>query len=207
MQVEETERLRVRALYHELDLPGASARVEVRAGVLARLHRAALSLPDGIALVVFDGFRPLAVQQALYENFMRETRETRPDLNGNALLKYVGQFVAYPSADALRPPPHRTGGAVDVFLVNSQTGAHLPMGTLPDEVSEATATRYFEENPNNTDAEALRANRRVLFWAMRNAGFENYGGEWWHFDWGNQRWANLANQTAIYGIAPETTKE
>ena len=194
-----TEKLGVHALYHELHLPGAAPVLSVREGVYDRLLRAAVALPDGVCLVVFDGYRPLMVQQALYDDFTQEAQKTRPDLEGDALRHYVGQFVANPTADPLRPPPHRTGGAVDVYLVDAQ-GRQIPMGTLPDEVSEFTATRYFEENPNAPSAEVFGANRRILFWAMTDAGFQNYGGEWWHFDFGNQRWANLTGETALYGI-------
>lgn len=198
-----TDRLRTRALYHEMNLPGAPETLSVRAGVYERLQQVVQKLPDGVALVVFDGYRPLAVQQALYDAFTQEARQKRPDLEGDALRAYVGQFVATPTSDPLRPPPHRTGGAVDVYLVQAQNGEPLPMGTLPDEVSNATATRFYEEAISGGDTNTLRENRRLLFWAMTNAGFQNYNGEWWHFDFGNQRWANLSGQPAVYGIPPK----
>jgi hypothetical protein len=31
------------------------------------------------------------------------------------------------------------------------------------------------------------------------AGFKNYEEEWWHFDYGNQRWSLYTNKPAIYG--------
>ena len=196
-----SDALRVRPLYFEIGLPGASDVLWVRAGVAERLERAARSLAEGIALVVFDGYRPLSIQQALYDSFTAEIKEKRPDLDADALRQYVGQFVATPTADPRKPPPHRTGGAVDVYLQWAENGQMLPMGTLPDEVADETPTRFYEDT---SDGRALRQNRRVLYHAMTNAGFTNYSGEWWHYDFGNQRWANIAHQSAaIYGIPPK----
>ena len=119
-------------------------------------------------------------------------------------MAMLGQYVAAPNADPACPPPHRTGGAVDVYLIDRATGVPLPMGTEPDETVPASATRWFEEHTEENSGEPFRRNRRILFHAMQEAGFRNYGGEWWHFDWGNQRWANLAGEdAALYGIAPE----
>ena len=192
--------VRVRALYAEQGIPHAPQTVSVREGVRQRLYQAARSLPHGVALVVFDGYRPLAVQQYLYDSFYADAARERPELTDEALRAYIGQFVARPVADPDRPPPHRTGGAVDVYLIDTATGEPLPMGTDADEISAASATHYFE----TTGEEPYRANRRLLYHALAGAGFANYRGEWWHYEWGNQRWANLAGAShAIYGIATE----
>ncbi len=89
---------------------------------------------------------------------------------------------------------------MDVYLIDLGTGEQLPMGTYPDEVADATPTRWFEDNPQ----EPCTANRRLLYHAMIGAGFANYYGEWWHYEFGNQRWANCTGaEAAIYGIALE----
>jgi D-alanyl-D-alanine dipeptidase len=195
-------RLRLRPLYHELGIPAASPTLAVRAGVRDRLVRAAAVLPETVALVLFDGYRPLSVQQWLWDDAAARVRAERPDLPDAEIEEIVRGFVAPPVADPGAPPPHRTGGAADVYLVDVETGAPLPMGTEPDEGSPASATRHFEDHPT----EPFTGNRRILFHAMIEAGFANYRGEWWHYDYGNQRWANCTGASgAIYGIAPEPT--
>lgn len=190
----------VRAQYVLDGIPGAPETVWVRAGVRERLIRAASSLPPGIALCVFDGFRPLAVQQYLYDSYRAQVAPNFPGATEEELHVIVTQFVAAPSADPLRPPPHRGGGAVDVFLVRRSSGTPLPMGTEPDETAPASLTRWFEEHPQ----EPFTTNRRILYHAMTGAGFTNYLGEWWHYDYGNQRWANCAGQEcAVYGMVDE----
>lgn len=200
---EEDRLLRARAVYAEMGIPGATATISVRAGVADRLRRATGALPPGVALVVFDGFRPLSVQKYLYDNYQAEVRAENPDWTDEQVDLAVRQFVAAPVADPACPPPHRTGGAVDVFLVNAATGAHILMGTAPDEISPASVTRWFEERVE----EPFTTHRRLLFHAMTGAGFTNYRGEWWHFDFGNQRWANITGAgQAIYGAAQDESE-
>jgi zinc D-Ala-D-Ala dipeptidase len=193
-------RVRGRSLYAEMGIPDAPAVVTVRAGVLSRLNAVVAALPETVALIVFDGYRPLSVQRHLFEMYTREIAANEPHLTAEEVDRKVRHFVAAPVADPLRPPPHRTGGAVDVYLVDAETGAELPMGTAPDEITEASATRWFEERPG----EPFTANRRLLWHAMTDAGFANYPGEWWHFEFGNQRWANITDAPhAVYGLPGE----
>lgn len=189
--------IRVRAQYALAGVPGAPDVVLVRAGVRQRLLQAAAALPADVFLSVFDGFRPLAVQRHLYEDYWAQVAKTNPHWADAEIAQQVNQFVAPPSADLRCPPPHRTGGAVDVYLVDAG-GRDLPMGTAPDEIAPASVTRHFETSPQ----EPFTANRRRLYWAMAGAGFANYRGEWWHFDYGNQRWANCTGANcAVYGVA------
>jgi len=114
--------------------------------------------------------------------------EAFPGADDARLTEHVGRYVARPTADPLAPPPHRSGGAVDVVLFRRTDGQPIDCGTPFDAPLAASATRHYE--PEGADPEH-RSARRTLFHAMEDAGFANYPGEWWHFDLGNQRWANL----------------
>jgi hypothetical protein len=47
--------------------------------------------------------------------------------------------------------------------------------------------------------EEARANRRLLYWLMVDAGFASNPSEWWHFSFGDQMWAKLRNEPeALY---------
>ncbi|MBC8142388.1 MAG: M15 family metallopeptidase [Armatimonadetes bacterium] len=189
-------RLRGESLYHAQGIPGTSPVVSVRAGVLARLQTVVDALPPDLTLLVFDGYRSLAVQQWLWDTYLAQIRAEQPHLSDAEVNAVLRRFVAAPVADPLRPPPHRTGGAVDVYLVDA-TGVSLPMGTAPDEVAPESVTRHFEDVPT----EPFTANRRLLWHAMTSAGFANYPGEWWHYEYGNQRWANISGAgVAVYGL-------
>jgi len=86
---------------------------------------------------------------------------------------------------------------VDLTLRIRKTGELLFMGGVFDDPDDVSHTAYFEKvNAEHMSekkeiplsyVEALR-NRRLLYWAMREAGFANYPYEWWHYDWGKQFW-------------------
>ncbi len=191
-----TGRLRGHSMYFEMQIPEAAPTITLRAGVLNRLENVVASLPETVSLIVFDGYRPLAVQKWLWDNYLAMIIANEPHLSLEEADRKVRQFVAFPAADPTRPPPHRTGGAVDVYLVDD-TGTELPMGTAPDAIAPESVTRHFEDVPE----EPFTTNRRLLWHTMTDAGFANYPGEWWHFEYGNQRWANITGaEMAVYGL-------
>jgi D-alanyl-D-alanine dipeptidase len=65
------------------------------------------------------------------------------------------------------------------------------MGSIFDDDAEVSHTDYFEAPMGNSLSSSeleARGNRRLLYWAMKSVGFENYHYEWWHYDYGNQMW-------------------
>ena len=55
--------------------------------------------------------------------------------------------------------------------------------------------------------EEARANRRMLYWLMIEAGFTNHPDEWWHYSYGDQMWAKLSNKPAAFYGAAEPAPE
>jgi zinc D-Ala-D-Ala dipeptidase len=152
----------------------------LRAGALARLQQAAAALPPGFGIAVFDAWRPLALQQELFETI---STEMGPD----------GQdAVAPPSAAPQAPAPHLTGGAVDLTL--TWQGAPLALGTAFDEFTELARTRAFDHV-----ADPVRGLRRLLYHTLRQQDFVVLAEEWWHFEFGTRLWSVLASQPAQYG--------
>jgi len=133
---------------------------ELRAGTLKKLKLAAELLREkGFRMVIWDAYRPIAVQQVLW------------DLIGNS------QFVAHPSKGS----KHNRGCAVDLTLASLE-GAELEMPSAFDDFSElASAIRKNENQEINLRMNALQT-------AMRQAGFEIYEKEWWHFT--DEEWMN-----------------
>lgn len=183
-------------VYARLQLEGASEQMLIRTGALARLNQAAEALPEGLGFLVLDTFRPLIVQQALWDWQERNVRAEHPHLSDEAVIDIVRHFVAFPTSDPLQPTPHRTGGAVDLTIIHLETGEELDMGTAFDEAIPRARTDWFEENPSSPVTE----NRRLLYTAMFHAGFANYPNEWWHYEFGTRRWAGHTQAPqALYG--------
>ena len=181
--------------YFALGLPGAVACCSLREGVARALVLADASLPDGVRLLVWDGFRPLETQAALYNGYVDELLAIHPDWPVWQLEEHAARYVTPPTTSRVAPPPHFTGGAVDLTLADAD-GQPLDLGTSFDAFVPEAGALALEDVDS-----AARANRRILYWAMHRAGFTAYVEEWWHFDLGNQFWGLVTGSAAYYGPA------
>ena len=179
--------------YHAMGLPGARPRSMVREGVADRLDRVVASLPDGVTLVVWDGWRAFETQRALYDDWMGQLCTAHPEWDAATLAREAARFVSVPSVDPACPAPHVTGGAVDLTLGDGD-GRPLDLGTDFDAFVPEAGAVALEGVPG-----APRELRRRLFWAMADAGFTAYVEEWWHFDFGDQFWGAVTGRAARYG--------
>jgi len=107
----------------------------------------------GLRLKVFDAFRPIEAQWALWHAVADK------------------RFVSDPRSGGVHP----RGAAVDLTLCEAATGAELPMGTGFD-ATEAESAHGHAGVP----AEDQR-NRALLLGLMTAAGWDHYGLEWWHY--------------------------
>ena len=183
----------------------------LRQGVLERLLEARKYLQaqrPGWQLQVFDAYRPIAVQQFMvdytFEQLARSEGLDTTTLGGAArsrLQAQVMQFWAPPSPNPAMPPPHSTGAAVDLTLVNA-AGDVADMGSAIDEISPRSYPDHFVGRAGSA-AQQYRDHRSLLAQTMASAGFRQHPNEWWHFSWGDQLWAWQAGEGAIarYGDA------
>lgn len=194
--------------YARLGIPGAIPECFVREGVYRALLAAARSLPQGIKMLVLDGWRPWCVQQYLFDTLHAAIHHHHPKASEDELLTRTREFVSLPSRDPSAPSPHLTGGAVDVTLCDAD-GLPLDMGTLFDEAIPASHTDHFEQSGDLTPSQRqARDNRRLLYQVMQHQGFTNLPSEWWHFDFGDQLWAHYGGHGhACYGPAELDTIE
>ena len=129
-------------------------RALLRASAAARLVEVLDRLEGrGLALVVYDAYRPHAVQRRMWELI--------PDPD------YV--------ADPARGSRHNRGMAVDVGLCDL-AGTPLEMPTAHDAFEPAAAA----DAPLPWGV--ARRNRDLLIEAMAASGFSVLRSEWWHFD-------------------------
>lgn len=130
------------------------ARCLLRPAVAARLARAASRLErQGYRLRLYDCYRPLSIQRAMWKAFPR------------------AGFVADPKVGSL----HNRGAAVDVGL-SAPDGSELAMPTRFDAFERRARARATEGIPPE-----LRRRRDRLRAAMEAEGFIVNPLEWWHF--------------------------
>ncbi|MEB3753586.1 M15 family metallopeptidase [Acinetobacter sp. MD2(2019)] len=184
--------------YFYQQMTGASTDFYIREEVLEKLHLASKNLPQGIHLMLLDSWRPYTLQAALVESFNAEISQRYPNCSALEKQKILSLFVSAPSLDPQQPSPHMTGGSVDVTLCDDN-GNPLDLGTAFDSPVEQSWTAALEITAEHS-AQQLR---RILYWAMIDAGFSNLPSEWWHFDFGNQLWAYFKQQPHAHylGIA------
>lgn len=117
---------------------------------------------QGLALKIYDAYRPYEVTRQMWEPYKD------PD--------YV--------ADPARGSRHNRGAAVDLTLVQMATGEPLDMGTDYDDFTPAASHSY-----RDLEDQVLR-NRILLRSVMERHGFLPLASEWWHYDFSG--WEDFA---------------
>ncbi|TGB06986.1 M15 family metallopeptidase [Streptomyces sp. MZ04] len=174
----------------QADPDGAYAMV--REGVALRLERAARLLPDGLRLLVTEGYRPLALQTRYFDEYAAELRRANPGWPDDHLRTQTSRSLAPPEIG-----PHVAGAAVDLTLCTTD-GSELDLGTPVDASPEASGGACYTDAPNISDQ--ARRNRLALCAALTTAGMINYSTEWWHWSYGDRYWALLTGAPAArYG--------
>lgn len=110
---------------------------------------------NGMALKVWDAYRPISVHRLLWE--------ARPD----------PRCVAPPD----RGSRHSRGASVDVTLADPSSGVDLDLGTDFDDFDSPAAASDAVGLPEDV----LVRRRQLRAW-MEAAGFVGISSEWWHFD-------------------------
>ncbi len=108
----------------------------------------------GLGIKVFDAYRPYSATVKFY-NKVKDT-------------VYV--------ASAWTGSRHNRGCAIDLTLISLKTGKSLEMPTGFDSFLEKAHSDYLKLPPDEI------RNRDLLIGVMAKYGFNNYPGEWWHYD-------------------------
>ena len=121
---------------------------------IALAKAAELAKKHGYRIFISDAYRPMRVQEKLWE--------TCPD----------ERYVANPKKGGF----HTRGIAVDVTLIDAD-GKQLPMPSEIDDLTEKAHRKDYDKLPEN-----VRANILLLEEIMDQAGFEQFKFEWWHYN-------------------------
>jgi len=108
----------------------------------------------GYSLIIWDAYRPLYAQQALWD--------TMPDAN----------YVSNPETGYCS---HSRGNTVDITLTVIANGEDVVMPTGFDDFSPLADRDYSDVSPE------AAANAAMLENIMTAHGFTGYSGEWWHY--------------------------
>lgn len=128
----------------------------VRPELGERLRRAAHALPSDLRIGFWEGYRPLAVQWALWNTGLDLLRAAQPLIAEAQLEVLLETYVARPDATAL----HSVGRAVDIAVLNA-AGEVFDLETRRGRLAYAIFAR-----------------------ALTRSGLDSYDREWWHWSYG-----------------------
>lgn len=160
----------------------------VRTAVAWRLREAQHQLPEGLELLIIEGFRPAELQGLYFEQHLGMLRSLHPDWPTARLRADAALHVAPPHA-----APHITGAAVDLTLCTLD-GEELDLGSPVNATPHESAGTCFTFATGLSDSAA--ALRGVLVSVLTSVGMVNYPFEWWHWSYGDRYWARAK------GVAP-----
>ncbi|RYZ99038.1 MAG: D-alanyl-D-alanine dipeptidase [Sphingobacteriaceae bacterium] len=131
------------------------ARAFARLPVVNALQKVQAELkPQGLALKIFDAYRPYSVTVKFYK---------------------IAKDTTY-VADPRKGSRHNRGCAIDLTLIDIKTGRELDMPTGYDSFEKAAWAGYMNLSPQKIK------NRELLRAVMEKYGFTIYPSEWWHYD-------------------------
>lgn len=155
----------------------------VREDVGKRINIAQNLLPKGYKIMLRCGYRPLSLQKKRYLWMYNKIKKKNPTWDEIKLSSETSKCVASPNII----PPHSTGGAIDVSIIDNY-GHQLAMGTRLGQFNELTYT------DSSKISSQVKNNRKLLIKVMSKAGFINYPTEWWHWSYGDRYWAAVKKE-------------
>ncbi|MBS0272312.1 MAG: M15 family metallopeptidase [Proteobacteria bacterium] len=173
---------------------------KVRKTVYEKLVQAQSALPEGLKLCLYEGYRSLALQEKLFKGRYLKVQNLHPEWSEeeifNETMKLVSPII---NKDGSRNiPPHSTGGAIDIYLIDT-TGDAVDMGIQVKDWMEDEDGSLSQTDSQFISQES-RENRKIMSHVLQVVGFINYPAEYWHWSYGDRYWAYQTGQShAIYG--------
>lgn len=182
------------------EVPNNTDYTKMRQTVYEKLVKAQSGLPKGLKLCLYEGYRSLSLQEKLFKARYLKVQNLHPegfhDQIFEETMKLVSPVINRDGSQNI--PPHATGGAIDVYLVD-ETGQQVDMGIEVKDWMEDTDGALSRTDSQCISFEAQQ-NRDIMSKALFSVGFINYPTEYWHWSYGDRYWAYQTGQShAIYG--------
>jgi len=182
------------------EIPNNTDYTFMRQFVYEKLLEAQNMLPTGIRFRLYEAYRSLALQEMLFTERYKKLQAANPSWSHDQLFIENTRLVSpVTNLDgSINVPPHSTGGAIDVCLID-EDGHILEMGlNLNDWMLDIDGSISIT-NSTKISKEAQR-NRLIMNKVLIDAGFVNYPTEYWHWSYGDRYWAFHKKQPhAVYG--------
>ena len=180
----------------------------LRKTVYDKLIEAQGKLPKGLRFCLYEGYRSLALQKMIFDKQFNNVTKRHPEWSAQQLFiettKLVSPVVNPDHSHNI--PPHSTGSAIDVYLINDEEKP-IDMGIHPKDWMQ-DADGILSLSASEHISAVAKRNRQIMSDALSAVGFVNYPTEYWHWSYGDRYWAYIKRQPhAIYGSdVPQNTR-
>jgi len=166
----------------------------VREAVCAKIGRISQRLEkQDRVLIIRSVWRSFEHQSRLWEKKAAMMRRDYPGRHEDEIHELMSRFIARPKESM-----HATGGAVDALIHDTKTGRVLDFGNNEGLKLELNQTCYPHHPGISAEA---RQNRDLLMRLFEEEDFVVDCLEYWHFDYGNVRWAaGRGTKVAHFGV-------
>jgi zinc D-Ala-D-Ala dipeptidase len=182
------------------EIPNNTDYTKMRKTVYEKLVQAQKLLPPGLHFCLWEGYRSLHTQKIIFENRYAKIKRLHPTWTHEQVFmestRLVSPVVHLDGSKNI--PPHSTGGAIDVYLLDAKNHP-VPMGIHPKD--------WMDDNDGSISVTASKTispeaqhNRQIMSAALSAVGFANYTAEYWHWSYGDRYWAfQKGKSPAVYG--------
>lgn len=185
-------------------LPNNTNYTKVRKTIYDKLIKAQAMLPDGLKFCLYEGYRSFELQQKIFQERYDSLHKENPQLTHQQIFIESTKFVS-PVINldgSINIPPHSTGAAIDVYLLDKQ-GQAVDMGIHLDDTYADLKGIYCKTNSQVISEEAKEF-RKIMGEVLRAVGFVNYPTEYWHWSYGDRYWAYQTHEKfALYNTVQE----
>jgi D-alanyl-D-alanine dipeptidase len=172
----------------------------LRKTVYEKLKQAERNLPKGLKFCLYEGYRSLDLQKMIFEKQYANIRKRHPDWTEKDIFLETTKLVSPVINPDFTPniPPHSTGAAIDVYLIDEQ-GKPIDMGIHPKDWMADKDGQLSLTKSTHISNEAKK-NRHIMNKVLSAVGFVNYPTEYWHWSYGDRYWAYMIRSPqAVYG--------
>ncbi|AZL16400.1 M15 family metallopeptidase [Rickettsiales endosymbiont of Stachyamoeba lipophora] len=182
------------------EIPNNNDYTKLRKTVYERLRQAQSLLPQGFKFCLYEGYRSIKLQKKLFDMRFAKIAYLHPDWPEEMIfdetIKMVSPVVN--KDKSLNIPPHSTGAAFDVYLLNDK-GEAVDMGIHPKDWAHDTEGIVSLTSSDEISNEA-KFHRHIMNRALEAVDFVNYPTEFWHWSYGDRYWAyHKGAANALYG--------
>lgn len=182
------------------EIPNNTDYTKMRKTVYEKIVAAQKNLPNNWKFCIYEAYRSLNLQQKLFEDRYALLQKLNPSWEHEKIFTECTRLVSpVINLDGSRNvPPHSTGGAIDIYVVDTN-GEVVEMGLkLADWMHDIDGS-ISVTNSSKISTDAQR-NRDIMSKVLAEQGLINYQNEYWHWSYGDRYWAHYSKQNfAFYG--------